>query len=219
MEHIKVILVDDHQIVRDGVKALISEDPAIIIVGEAATGEEFNELLLQEIPDVVLMDINLPDTNGIDLTQHTIEKYPTINILILSMHMSDEFITNSIEAGAKGYLPKTTSQAELIQAIKTVSKGSEYYNSEVSDMLLKSYIRKTKNLSKEKVEQVVQLTKREVEILVLFAQGFSNQEIADQLFISIRTVESHKNNIMQKLDLKSTVELVKYAIKHKMIEI
>lgn len=219
MEKIRVILVDDHQIVRDGIKALISEDPSIQIVGEAASGEEFELLIQNEKPDIVLMDINLPDTTGIELTQKTVEKYPNINILMLSMHMSDEFITNSIEVGAKGYLPKTTSQKELLEAIKTVSKGIEYYNTEVSDVLLKSYIRKTKNASKEKEEITIQLTKREVEILVLFAQGFSNKEIADKLFISIRTVESHKNNIMQKLDLKSTVELVKYAIKHKMIDI
>jgi len=219
MEKIRVILVDDHQIVRDGIKALISEDPSIQIVGEAASGEEFETLIQNEKPDVVLMDINLPDTTGIELTQKTVEKYPNINILMLSMHMSDEFITNSIEVGAKGYLPKTTSQKELLEAIKTVSKGIEYYNTEVSDVLLKSYIRKTKNASKDKEEIAIQLTKREVEILVLFAQGFSNKEIADKLFISIRTVESHKNNIMQKLDLKSTVELVKYAIKHKMIDI
>jgi len=165
------------------------------------------------------MDINLTDTTGIELTQKAIESYPDLNILILSMHMSDEFITNSIEAGAKGYLPKTTSQQELLDAIKKVSTGSEYYNTEVSEVLLKSFIRKTKNASKEKEEPQVQLTKRELEIIVLFAEGLSNKEIADKLFISIRTVESHKNNIMQKLDLKSTVELVKYAIRHKMIDI
>lgn len=219
MKKIQVIIVDDHKIVRDGIKALISDDNTIEIIGEAASGDEFWSLLQINVPDVVLMDINLTDSNGIELTQKAIELYPNINILILSMHMSDEFITNSIEAGAKGYLPKTTSQAELLQAIQKVSTGAEYYNTEVSEVLLKSYIRKTKNASKEKEEPQIQLTKRESEIIVLFAEGLSNKEIADKLFISIRTVESHKNNIMQKLDLKSTVELVKYAIRHKMIDI
>ncbi|OQA97829.1 MAG: Oxygen regulatory protein NreC [Bacteroidetes bacterium ADurb.Bin217] len=219
MIKITVIIVDDHKIVRDGIKALISEDSTIEIIGEASSGEEFWKLLQIAIPHVVLMDINLTDTTGIELTQKAIESYPDLNILILSMHMSDEFITNSIEAGAKGYLPKTTSQQELLDAIKKVSTGSEYYNTEVSEVLLKSFIRKTKNASKEKEEPQVQLTKRELEIIVLFAEGLSNKEIADKLFISIRTVESHKNNIMQKLDLKSTVELVKYAIRHKMIDI
>ncbi|HOS84262.1 MAG TPA: response regulator transcription factor [Bacteroidales bacterium] len=219
MKKITVIIVDDHKIVRDGIKALISEDSTIEIIGEASSGEEFWKLLQIAIPHVVLMDINLTDTTGIELTQKAIESYPDLNILILSMHMSDEFITNSIEAGAKGYLPKTTSQQELLDAIKKVSTGSEYYNTEVSEVLLKSFIRKTKNASKEKEEPQVQLTKRELEIIVLFAEGLSNKEIADKLFISIRTVESHKNNIMQKLDLKSTVELVKYAIRHKMIDI
>jgi DNA-binding NarL/FixJ family response regulator len=219
MKKISVLLVDDHKIVRDGIKALISDDNSIEIIGEASSGEEFWNILATKIPTVILMDINLTDTTGIELTQKAIEKYPNLNILILSMHMSDEFITNSIEAGAKGYLPKTTSQAELLEAIHKVSTGSEYYNTEVSEVLLKSFIRKTKNASKEKDEPQVQLTKRELEIIVLFAEGLSNKEIADKLFISIRTVESHKNNIMQKLELKSTVELVKYAIRHKMIDI
>jgi DNA-binding NarL/FixJ family response regulator len=173
-------------------------------------GKNFGKLLQIAIPHVVLMDINLTDTTGIELTQKAIESYPDLNILILSMHMSDEFITNSIEAGAKGYLPKTTSQHRITRCyIKKVSTGSEYYNTEVSEVLLKSFIRKTKNASKEKEEPQVQLTKRELEIIVLFAEGLSNKEIADKLFISIRTVESHKNNIMQKLDLKSTVRISK----------
>jgi len=219
LKEIKVVLVDDHKIVRDGIKALLADDESIVIVGEAASGPEFLELIEKTDSDVVLMDINLGETSGIDLTQQVLETKSELNIIMLSMHMSDEFITNSIEAGAKGYLPKTTSQEELLSAIKTVSEGKEYYNNEVSDVLLKSYIKKTKNASKEKEVEVVQLTKRENEILILFAQGLSNKEIASQLFISIRTVESHKNNIMQKLDLKSTVELVKYAIKHKLIDL
>lgn len=219
METIKVILVDDHQIVRDGIKALISEDAEIKIIGEAATGAEFTELIQKNVPDVVLMDINLPDCNGIELTQQTLDEKPSLNIIILSMHMSDEFVINSIEAGAKGYLPKTTSQAELIQAIKSVKSGKEYFNSEITEVLLKSYIRKTKRLAKVKEDVEIKLTRRENEIITLFAQGLSNKEIADSLFISIRTVESHKNNIMQKLQLKSTVDLVKYAIRNKLIEI
>ena len=216
---ITIVLVDDHKIVRDGIKALLSEDSEIIITGEAASGDECIELVKKLMPDVILMDINLPDTTGIELTKKLIEMYSECSIIILSMHMGSEFITNSIEAGAKGYLPKTTSQDELINAIKTVYQGNEYYNNEVSEILLQTYINKTKNASKVKEEQNIQLTKREQEILVLFARGLSNKEIATELFISVRTVESHKNNIMQKLDVKSTVDLVKYAIKQKLIEI
>lgn len=216
---IKVVLVDDHKIVRDGIKALLAEAEDVEIIGEAASAHEFFDILESVMPDVILMDINLGDSNGIEITQQVLEKNKNVNIIMLSMHMSDEFITNSIEVGAKGYLPKTTSQEELLKAIRTVKDGKEYYNNEVSDVLLKSYIKKTQNASKEKEVEAVQLTKREHEILVLFAQGLSNKEIAAQLFISIRTVESHKNNIMQKLELKSTVELVKYAIKHKLIDL
>lgn len=214
-----VVLVDDHKIVRDGIKALILDDSSISIIGEASSGEACIELLQNVSPDVILMDINLPDITGIELTKSLNKSHSDLNIIMLSMHMGSEFITNSIEAGAKGYLPKTTSQEELILAIKTVAEGKEYYNDEISEVLLKNYISKTKSAQKEKEEPSVQLTKREQEILVLFARGLSNKEIAGELFISVRTVESHKNNIMQKLDIKSTVELVKYAIKHKLIEI
>jgi DNA-binding NarL/FixJ family response regulator len=213
-----VVLVEDHKIVRDGIKALILDEGSIEIIGEASSGLDCENLLKHLHPDVVLMDINLPDTTGIALTKKLMVEKPDLSIIMLSMHMGSEFITNSIEAGAKGYLPKTTSQEELVAAIKSVASGKEYYNDEVSEILLKNYISKTKNASKERVEQAIQLTKRELEILVLFARGFSNKEIAAELFISVRTVESHKNNIMQKLEIKSTVELVKYAIKHKLIE-
>lgn len=219
MKKIKVLLVDDHQIVRDGIKALIEDDPSIEIIGEAASGDELEAILSKDRPDIILLDINLPDTTGIELTKKICEQDPDIRILILSMHMSEEFICNAIEAGAKGYLPKTTSQDELINAIKKIDQGGEYYNNDVSEILLKSYIKKTQNAAKNKQEKQISLTRRENEILKLFAEGLSNQEIADRLFISIRTVESHKNNIMQKLELKSTVELVKYAIRNNIIDI
>ncbi|MBK8807501.1 MAG: response regulator transcription factor [Bacteroidales bacterium] len=219
MDKIKILLVDDHQIVRDGIKALIIEDREILIIGEAASGVELEELLVSHKPNVILLDINLPDTTGIDLTKKITEQYPEVKILILSMHMGEEFICNAIEAGAKGYLPKTTSQDELINAIKKINSGGEYYNNDVSEVLLKSYIKKTQNAAKHKQDKQVTLTKREAEILKSFAEGLSNQEIADRLFISIRTVESHKNNIMQKLELKSTVELVKYAIRNNIVDL
>lgn len=219
MEKIKIFLVDDHKIVRDGIKSLISDSPSIQIIGEASSGEELLEKLKILNPDIILLDINLPDTTGIELTKQITEENPSVKILILSMHMSEEFICNAIEAGAKGYLPKTTSQEELLNALNKINNGGEYYNNDVSEILLKSYIKKTKNASKNKIDKQITLTKRETEILKYFAEGLTNQEIADQLFISIRTVESHKNNIMQKLEMKSTVELVKYAIRNNIIDL
>ncbi|MFW5852041.1 MAG: response regulator [Bacteroidota bacterium] len=216
---ITVFLVDDHDIVRDGIRALLKDDAGIEIIGEAACGEECLKQFQTIIPHVVLMDINLPDITGIELTEQIMKTFPQLNIIMLSMHLGSDFILNSIEAGAKGYVPKTISQQELIEAIHSVAEGKEYYSNEVSEILLQNYISQTKQSSKQVEIPIVTLTSRETEILTLFAEGFSNKEIASRLFISIRTVESHKNNIMQKLDVKSSVELVKYAIKHNLIDI
>jgi DNA-binding NarL/FixJ family response regulator len=164
------------------------------------------------------MDINLPDSTGIELTRELKESRPEIKILILSMHMEEDFIVNAIEAGAKGYLPKTTSKKELIAAINSISAGEDYFNETISNILIKSYVKRAQTPKKVE-EKVIDLTRREKEIITLFALGMSNKEIADKLFISIRTVESHKNNIMNKLELKSTVDLVKFALKNNYIEL
>jgi len=218
MERIKVILVDDHVIVRDGIKALISDEANINIITEASSASELAGKLEVYRPDVILMDINLPDSNGIELTRELKESRPEIKILILSMHMEEDFIVNAIEAGAKGYLPKTTSKKELISAINTISSGEDYFNETISNILIKSYVKRAQ-APKKVEEKVIDLTRREKEIITLFALGMSNKEIADKLFISIRTVESHKNNIMNKLELKSTVDLVKFALKNNYIEL
>lgn len=219
MSKIQVILVDDHQIVRDGIKSLIAGEPDVEVIGEASNHVEFFEILKEKSPDIVMLDISMPEVTGIEIARRLATEKPEILVIMLSMYMSEEFIVNAIEAGAKGYLPKTTTQKELVSAIKTIYGGGEFYSESVSNLLLKSYIKKTQGKFNEEEKKTVTLTKRENEILKLFAEGLANKEIADKLFISIRTVESHKNNIMQKLELKSTVELVKYAIKNKIIEL
>lgn len=218
-EKVKIIMVDDHQIVRDGIKALIFDEEWIDIIGEASNHRELFSLLETQKPDMIMLDISMPEMSGIEIARKLTEERPEIKLLMLSMYMSEEFITNAIEAGAKGYLTKTTTQEEILNALKTINEGGEFYSDSVSNILLKSFIKKTQNKVSESQEQAIVLTKRENEILKLFAEGLSNKEIADKLFISIRTVESHKNNIMQKLELKSTVELIKYAIRNKIIEL
>ncbi len=217
MKPIKVILVDDHVLVRDGIKALI-DDQEIKVIGEASSASEFFALLKVDPPDIAILDISLPDISGIEITKKVSQNYPSVKVIILSMHLNEDFVFNAIKAGAYGYLPKNTTQKELIDAIKQVYKGEEYFSNPVSNIILKSYVKKAKNdegeLSKEKT-----LTNRELEILRLFAEGRSNKEIAELLFISNRTVESHKNHIMQKLELKSVVELIKFAIKNKIISV
>jgi DNA-binding NarL/FixJ family response regulator len=215
MPKIKIILIDDHNIVRNGIKSLLSNISDIEIIAEVSNSEELFSFLKNQIPDIIITDISMPDMSGIEITRYISENFPVIKVLILSMYINEDYIFNSINAGAKGYLPKNTTGEELIEAIRTINSGKEFYNKTVSDIMLKHYINKAKN-AEEKEEQ---LSKREYEILKLHAEGQNNKEIADILFISIRTVESHKNHIMQKLKLKNPVDMVKYAIKNKIIEL
>jgi len=218
MSSIRIILTEDHQLLRDGIKALIASEN-IEVTGEASTGAELWKLLENEQPDIILMDISLPDTSGIELTRLISERYPRIRVLILSMFKDESFIHQAIKAGAKGYLHKNTTREEMLIAIDTVYSGNDFYSDNISKIILKSYIDKAKMNTKEEANTHDILSKREIEILVMFANGFINKEIADRLFISIRTVESHKNHIMQKLNLKTQVELLKYAIRHNLINI
>ncbi len=217
MEKIKLILVDDHQLVRTGIANLLSGEPGFEIIGEASESREMFDLLRQLQPDIAVLDIALPGMSGIEITKKLHNDYPGIRILILSMHTSEEFIFNAINSGARGYLPKNTSRRELIEAIYAIHRGEEYFAESISNVILKSYIKKAKSNSTDDENKEGLLSKRELEVLKLFAEGMTNQEIADKLFISIRTVESHKNHIMARLELKTTVDLVKFAIRNNIV--
>lgn len=217
MNKIKIILADDHRIFRDGLKSLLSDDHSIEIIGEASNGNELMEMLKSNKPDIIITDISMPGLSGIEIAGQISSDYPQIKIMILSMHTDEEFVINAIRAGAHGYLPKDTSKEELLDAIKVLFETGEYYSKIISDNFLRSFIKKVKveqNLSENE-----ELTQREIEILKLAAGGLSNKEISDKLFISTKTVDAHKNHIMQKLKLKNTAEMVIYAIKNKIIDI
>jgi len=217
MEKIRLILVDDHQLVRTGIANLLSGEPGFEIIGEAADAKELFDLLKLSQPDITVLDIALPGMSGIEITKKLHYEFPGIRILILSMHTSEEFIFNAINSGARGYLPKNTSRKELIEAIYAIQRGEEYFAESISNVILKSYIRKAKSDSHDDQDEENILSKREIEVLRLFAEGLTNQEIADKLFISIRTVESHKNHIMARLELKTTVDLIKFAIRNNIV--
>lgn len=219
MEKVRIILADDHQLVRSGIANLLNGETFLEIIGEASDAPECLNLIEQDPPDVAILDIAMPGMSGIELTRKICSQYPSVQVLILSMYTSEEFIFNAINAGARGYLPKNTSRKELIDAIRAISKGEEYYAESISNVILKSYIKKAQSGPDDARNKENQLSKREMEVLRLFAEGFSNQEIADKLFISIRTVESHKNHIMQRLELKSSVDLVKFAIRNNMVNL
>jgi DNA-binding NarL/FixJ family response regulator len=217
MNKIKLILVDDHRLFLDGVKSLLSEVDYIKIIAEATSGYELLNLLNKLTPDLIMLDISMKGLSGIEVSKQITAQYPEIKILILSMHTNEEFVLNAIKAGVKGYLSKDTSKEELLEAIEIIYNGGEAYSKLISDNFLKSYVKKFKaeqNLIENKT-----LTLRELEILKLAVIGLSNKEIADKLFISTKTVDSHKNNIMQKLSLKNTAEMVLYAVKNKIIEV
>ncbi len=218
MEKIKVIIVDDHQLVRDGIKALLQDQIDIEIVGEANNGDELFLAIADVHPHIVLMDISLPGKSGIELTKELSKSHPDIFILILSMYTHEDFVLNALKAGARGYLPKNTTRKELLNAIHTIISGEEYFNEQISKLIMKSVVKSAKAEQNREVGKD-DLTKREIEIIKLFAEGLSNQDIADKLFISVRTVESHKNHIMQKLGLKNNIDLIKYCIRNGILEV
>ncbi len=203
MEKIKVLLADDHKIVRDGIKSILSTDKEIQVVGEAKNGTEaitYMEKNNNEV-DVVIMDISMPDLNGIDATEILIKLFPSIKILALTMHSEEAYIMNMIKAGALGYILKDSGGQKLIEAVKTVAEGKNYYSNEVS--VYPSGERKN-NFS---------LSNKETEILQLVANGKTNSEIGELHSISSRTAETHRRNIMKKMGVKNTAEMVATALK------
>ena len=216
MKRIKIVLADDHRIFREGIKYFFDNDQ-MQVFAEASSGIELLELLKTQSPDILIIDITMPGLSGIEVSKQVSALYPEIKIMILSMHMEDEFIINSVKAGAKAYLPKETSKEELLEAVMVLADGGEYYSKLISDKFLRGYVKKVK--AEQGLLENELLTSREIEILKLSASGQSNKEIADKLSISIKTVDAHKNHFMQKLKLKNTAELVLYALRNKIIEL
>ncbi len=212
---IQVVIVDDHKLVTDCIGLFLKGARDIKVVGVAHSGKDALDMLTTTTPEVILLDITMPEMSGIELTDAIKKKYPDIKILILSMHSDYNNISDAIDAGADGYVPKDVSSEELVEAIETVSKGKNYFHSTISDEIVKNYA----NKRQKSTNVLPQLTKRELEVLQLFAEGFNNSEIADKLFLSVRTIESHKNHILQKTNMKNSVELIKFAIRNKIIEI
>lgn len=215
-EAIPVLIVDDHQIVRDGIKSLLEDQPDILICGEAGSGEALLEILPVTKARVVLMDISLPGKSGIEVTALIRAEFPQIRVLMLSMYMDEEVILKAVRNGAMGYLQKNTTKKELLDAIHTVAAGEEYYSDEVSRVLLQHTLRRSREDSPKGLEEI---SKRELEILKLLAEGLSNQQIGERLFISTRTVESHKTHVMQKLGLKSTIDLFRFLTREGFLEV
>ena len=216
MKTIKVLLVDDHQLIREGIKNSLLDQNPIQVIGEAQNGEEALSFLSENLVDVVLMDISMPIMGGITTTQKIVEKYPNVNVIILTMHNEVSIIQEALKAGALGYLLKNTNINELKEAITQVDNGSTYFSSEISEKIMNQLV---KGKADRESDYPARLTKRETEILKLISEEFSNNEIAEKLFISHRTVDTHRRNLIQKLNAKNTAGLVKFALKNKIIDV
>ncbi len=214
---IRIIIADDHPIVRDGLRSALETIEDLQVTGVAANGHEALELINNNPPDVLLTDISMPEMNGIELTREVSKKFPQVKIIILSMHENDAYINNALQAGAHGYLLKDSEKGELARAIQKVVAGEKYFSKSVSQILVNGLYNKSTEKAGDDHDKGG-LSKREVEILQMIAQGLSNKEIAGSLFLSIRTVDAHRYNIMQKLNVKNTAEMIKTAVKLKLIE-
>jgi DNA-binding NarL/FixJ family response regulator len=213
METISIIIVDDHQLFRNGLKILLNAIPEFEVTGEASNGEEFLKMLKSASADIALMDINMPELDGIEATRRGLRICPSINIIALSMYGEEEYYYKMVDAGVKGFLLKDSDISEVKEAILTVARGGSYFSQE----LLYHVIQKIKH--REHESKSANLSKREKEILFKICEGLSNQEIAETLFISKRTVDKHRANLLGKTNSKNTASLILFAIRNKLIEI
>jgi two-component system, NarL family, response regulator NreC len=220
MAQARILLVDDHLVLRSGLRMLLAADPEIEIVGEAETGAQGIRLTDELRPDVVLMDISMPDMNGIEATRIIKAQHPEIAVLALTMHEDDQYFFEMLEAGASGYVPKRAAPNDLISAIHAVRGGGMFLFPSLARTLVQDYLARREQPGALPGRQgFEELTEREREVLTLIAEGRSNQEIADALVISIKTVNRHRENIMAKLNLHSRVDLVRYAIEKGLIDL
>ena len=212
---IKIIIADDHQLFIDGIKSLVKTMKNMEIVAEVNNGKELLEVLEKTTCNIVLMDINMPEMDGIEATKLVKTKHPLLKILMLTMFSSRDYIEKLLRAGADGYILKNTGKAELQEAIETLMNGESYFSKEVTERIMEG-LQKKKNM--EKSTYLVELTEREIDVLKLIVQEFTTAEIAEKLFISTHTVETHRKNLISKLNVRNIAGLVKYAMQNGLVE-
>ncbi|WP_163321750.1 MULTISPECIES: response regulator transcription factor [Draconibacterium] len=217
MENTNIIIVDDHKIFRDGLIMLLSNFNFVTVVGEAANGEEFLELIEDVEPDIVLMDINMPKMNGIEATKHALKKYPELKVIALTSFADDEYIEQMISAGVEGYMLKRSDIEDFEKAIKKVADGGSYFSAEIIKVISRNLYKDKERKSGEQL--LDKFTSREKEILNLICKGLNNEQIAELIHLSPKTVEKHKSNLFQKTETFNTVNLVIYAFKNQLISL
>jgi DNA-binding NarL/FixJ family response regulator len=206
----RILLADDHKIIRDGLRSLLGKEEDMVVIAEAENGRKALQLTRKLSPDVIIMDVSMPDLNGIDAARQIIGEQPGLKIVALSMHSEKQFVEGMLKAGVSGYLLKDTAFEELIKAIRVVCAGKKYLSPDVTDIVLNEFI--SPNIKTDD-QSATALTTREREVLQLIAEGRSTKEVAGKLHISVKTVETHRKNIMDKLGLHTVAELTKYAVR------
>jgi DNA-binding NarL/FixJ family response regulator len=219
MKKIKILFADDHAIVRDGLRLLFKSDPLFTIVGEAANGTEALELVAKHKPDVAVLDISMPNLNGIEATKIIKEKYSATKVLILTIHENEEYIQQMILAGADGYVVKNAEKKEIFEGVRTVANNETFFSPSVSKVLLEGLIKRTRKKEEPESDTYNKLTRREMEILRMIAEGFTSKQISQKLFLSVSTINSHRMNMMKKLGIHDTASLVRFAIQKNLIDI
>jgi two-component system, NarL family, response regulator NreC len=208
---IRILLADDHTVVRRGLRLLLEGQPEFSVVAEAADGKQAVDAVESAKPDVVVLDIAMPNLNGIEAAQRILSVAPNTSVVILSMHSDESYVLRALKAGAKGYLLKDSAEGDLIEAIKSVTRGKTFFSAEITKMLAEDYVREIRARGSEDSYEL--LTPREREILQLLAEGKSNKDIATLLNLSLYTVETHRRNLQDKLNLHSFAELILYAVR------
>lgn len=216
MARTKVLIADDHAIVREGVRMILAKEQDIEVVGEAEDGRQALDLVDQRRPNVVIMDLSMPGMGGIEATKKVKEQHPDVNVLALTMHEDESYVFQLLRAGASGYVLKRAAAHDLVQAVRAAAKGEAFLYPSVARKVVEDYLKRVE--AGEERERYDGLTEREREVLTLIAQGLSNQRIAEKLYISIKTVQTHRAHVLEKLGLHDRTELVRYAIRKGLIE-
>jgi DNA-binding NarL/FixJ family response regulator len=216
MTSVRIVVVDDHAVVRRGVRALLEGQPGWEVIAEATTGREAVEVAKRLQPDVVVMDMSLPELNGLDATRQILKESPRTEVLVLTMHHSEELARDVLQAGARGYVLKSDADESLVAAVDTLRQHKPFLTSSVTEFVLDDYLRRTE--TQDEVASRTALTTRERELIQLLAEGNSNKEAASTLGISVKTIEAHRANVMRKLHVRSLSDLVRYAIRNKIVQ-
>jgi len=208
---INILLVDDHKLMREGIRFMLEQETDLSVIGEASNGREALELCSELHPNIIVMDINMPDMNGTEATRRIRKDFSNTRIVALSMHSDKYIVMQMLKAGASGYLLKDCSGQDIVTAIRSVHEGKSFLSPEITGVVIENYVQQT---SLEAAEEPAKLTTKEREVLQLIAEGFTSKEIASHLNIAAKTVDNHRVNVMDKLGIRSVAELTKFAIRH-----